>query len=253
LRAAVGWAARGIAQCEFCDHVGTAERLVADRDAIVFFTYRYDIEGSLADELITRLRYARPHMPIVMVESAPSSAAAQVREGLPTADATVTEGSRHFRRDVSRLIASATHRARRHTMSVTLAGLVPPPVQAAAGSAIERGHRPRSVRQLAAAVGVPRKTLDRRLGKAIRLTARQLIGWGRLLAAAMCLENPSATVSAVTAELEFASPSALRNLLQRYAGLTPTQLRQRGGADHLFDRLRKEIERGTRKGERATR
>jgi AraC-like DNA-binding protein len=79
--------------------------------------------------------------------------------------------------------------------------------------------------------------MDRRLSKAIRLSARQLIGWGRLLALSMQLEDTVAAVDAIAHELQFSSPSALRNLLQRYAGLTPTELRRLGGSAHLVTRL----------------
>jgi transcriptional regulator GlxA family with amidase domain len=112
--------------------------------------------------------------------------------------------------------------------------------------AIEHGDSPSSVRQLAAALGLPRKTLDRRLARTISLTARELIGWARLIALAIRLESSTLSADAIATELRFASPSAMRNLLQRYAGLTPRELRQRGGSEYLYGRLRAELGREPR-------
>lgn len=128
-------------------------------------------------------------------------------------------------------------------MAAQLARSVPPPARDVIQFTIERGDQPWSVRELASSLGIPRKTLDRRLAKAITLTARELIGWSRLIALAMRLESSAASADAIAAELRFASPSAMRNLLQRYAGLTPTEVRTQGGSEHLFSRLRTELRR----------
>jgi AraC-like DNA-binding protein len=45
------------------------------------------------------------------------------------------------------------------------------------------------------------------------------------------------TISRVAEELAFASPSALRNLLQRYARMTPTELRRAGGTEHMVNAM----------------
>jgi AraC-like DNA-binding protein len=137
-------------------------------------------------------------------------------------------------------------RARRREMAVQLARAVPDGARDAVQFTIEHGDSPWSVRQLAASLGLPRKTLDRRLARAIALTARELIGWARLIALAIRLESSTMSADSIADELRFASPSAMRNLLQRYAGLTPTELRQRGGSEYLFGRLRSELGRATR-------
>jgi transcriptional regulator GlxA family with amidase domain len=131
-------------------------------------------------------------------------------------------------------------------MAAQLARDVPSTAQEVVQFAIDHGDSPWSVRQLAASLGVPRKTLDRRLAKAITLTARELIGWARLIALAIRLESSTMSADGIAIELRFASPSAMRNLLQRYAGLTPTELRQRGGSEYLYGRLRAELRRVAR-------
>ena len=103
--------------------------------------------------------------------------------------------------------------------------------------AVEQGDRPRSVSELAAAVGIPRKSLDRQLAGTIPVTARELLTWGRLIAVSMRIADPAVTISRVADELAFASPSALRNLLQRYARLTPTELRRAGSTEHMVNAM----------------
>lgn len=137
-------------------------------------------------------------------------------------------------------------RARRREMAAQLARDVPEAARDAVQFTIENGDHPRSVRQLAASLGLPRKTLDRRLARTIALTARELLGWARLIALAIRLETSTMSADAIATELRFASPSAMRNLLQRYAGLTPTELRQRGGSEYLYGRLRAELGRKAR-------
>src|SRR5262245_6977447 len=97
---------------------------------------------------------------------------------------------------------SITHRegarrARRQDMAAQLAREVPPNARDAVQYVIEHGDQPSSVRELAAALGIPRKTLDRRLAKAIPLTARELIGWARLIALAMRLESSKTSADSI--------------------------------------------------------
>jgi AraC-like DNA-binding protein len=57
----------------------------------------------------------------------------------------------------------------------------------------------------------------------------KLIVWVRLFHAARLLDSPARTVENVALVLEYPSVSALRNQLQRYAGVTPQEVRERGG------------------------
>lgn len=127
--------------------------------------------------------------------------------------------------------------ATRAAIAERVARVVPASVRHVVRYAVEHGDRPRSVTQLAAAVGIPRKSLDRRLAENTRVTARALLTWGRLIAVAMRLADPTVNGSRVARDLRFASPSAMRNLLQRYAKLTPTELRRAGGTEPLVAML----------------
>ncbi|HKS07081.1 MAG TPA: AraC family transcriptional regulator [Gemmatimonadaceae bacterium] len=125
----------------------------------------------------------------------------------------------------------------RSLIAERVARVVPGSVRHIVRFAVEQGDRPRSVSELAAAVGIPRKSLDRQLAGTIPVTARELLTWGRLIAVSMRLTDPSVTTSRIAEELAFASPSALRNLLQRYARLTPTELRRAGCTEHMVNAM----------------
>jgi AraC-like DNA-binding protein len=85
-----------------------------------------------------------------------------------------------------------------------------------------------TVEMLADVIGVTRRTLVNRFRAAGFPPPSVFISWSRLLIAARLLENSFVSASCVARELHFASPSQFRGMLQRYTGLTPTELRQRG-------------------------
>jgi len=66
------------------------------------------------------------------------------------------------------------------------------------------------------------------------LRAEELLIWSRLLFTGALLELTSRTLESIANELEYASPTALRNQLKSYTGLTATQIRERG-FEALFD------------------
>ena len=64
-----------------------------------------------------------------------------------------------------------------------------------------------------------------------------MICWLRLLLVAHELEQPGYPVERIAVDFDFPSSTALRNMLKRYTGLRPAELRQNGGlrcALHLF-------------------
>lgn len=89
------------------------------------------------------------------------------------------------------------------------------------------------VAQLADALHLPRRTLGYRLLRAGAPPAAALISWSRLFVAAQLLVDEGRSVEQAALALGFASGSALRGMLQRYAGVTPRQLRDNGGLAHL--------------------
>jgi AraC-like DNA-binding protein len=92
-----------------------------------------------------------------------------------------------------------------------------------------------TVRRVAGVHGVHRNTLVVQLARAGLPPPRQVIAWSRLLVAAHLMEDPSRAVDGIALELDLASGSALRNMLRRYAGLRPSDVRARGGLACVLD------------------
>ncbi len=82
---------------------------------------------------------------------------------------------------------------------------------------------------VASALGISRKTLDRRLVRSLMPTAMRLIGWSRLLVSGHLLEKEECRADWIALEVGFEAGSPFRNMLKRYTGLTPSEVRQRGG------------------------
>jgi AraC-like DNA-binding protein len=115
----------------------------------------------------------------------------------------------------------------------TLAGRLPALVCEALDFCIRRARELPDVAQVAAALRLPRRTLGHRLMRLGVPPAASLISWGRLFMAAELLMDQARSVDDVALALGFASGSALRGMLRRYAGVTPRALRELGGAAHL--------------------
>jgi len=74
------------------------------------------------------------------------------------------------------------------------------------------------------------KTLNEHLRRSALPPLGQLITWCRLLRAAQLLGAPGGTLERTARRLSFPSAAALRAQLSRYLGLSPSELRRRGGA-----------------------
>lgn len=102
-------------------------------------------------------------------------------------------------------------------------------------------YRPITVGEVASALGVHRKTLCNRASVAGLPTPSALISWCRLLHAARLLDDAGRSVERTALVLGFGSGAALRNMLRRYTGLRPTELRTRGGSTLVISLLRAQI------------
>lgn len=94
-----------------------------------------------------------------------------------------------------------------------------------------------TVAQVARAMSVHRKTLVNRCAIEGAPSPGAIVAWCLLLLAAALLAPPGVTVEHVAMRLNFPSASALRNMLKRYAGLRPRDLRGEHGVDQLVARF----------------
>jgi AraC-like DNA-binding protein len=112
-----------------------------------------------------------------------------------------------------------------------------PTVRDAVLVAVTRAHENLSGDGLARLLSIPRRSLTKRLTLAGFPPPPRLLTWGRLIVAAQMLDDLNRSADAVSAALRFPSGSAFRNTCQRYVHATPTELRQRGGAEYVVSLL----------------
>jgi AraC-like DNA-binding protein len=86
-----------------------------------------------------------------------------------------------------------------------------------------------TVLDVARALGMHPKTLSTRLARAGLPPAQIVIGWCRLLMAARLMEDVGRPLEQVALHLNFPSGASLRNMLARYTGLKPSEVRENGG------------------------
>jgi len=96
-----------------------------------------------------------------------------------------------------------------------------------------------SVNDVARGLGIDRRTLYNHCRAAGAPPPQAVIGWCRLLAAAVQLDDPGRDVDHIACSLHFASGSALRNQFRRYTGLTTSQLRASGAVSTLMASFRR--------------
>ncbi len=94
---------------------------------------------------------------------------------------------------------------------------------------LDHADTPLSITDAAAAVGLKRRTLYRRLARLGYPPPETLIGWCRLLLAAHLLEDQGRSYDDVAYALDFPSGQALRSLLKRYVGVNGTEARAGDG------------------------
>jgi AraC-like DNA-binding protein len=102
-------------------------------------------------------------------------------------------------------------------------------------------ERATSVQAVAQVLGVHRKTLVNHCAQASLPPPGAVLAWCRLLLVGHFLETPGRTVEGIALRVEFASATALRNMLRRYTGLRPQQVRERGGLRCVVDAFRRSL------------
>lgn len=115
--------------------------------------------------------------------------------------------------------------------------VVPDATKPIVEAAIRLAPRAPAVVDLAFALGLSKRTLSRRLARAMLPQAGDLLAWARCLVAAVLLETGRTTVDAVARNLRFPSTVALRKTLRRVTGLRPTQIRDALGAQGVAEVL----------------
>lgn len=201
-----------------------------------------DYDGTPTLRSVRRLRDEFPSVPVVMYLPMSALVSGAVME---YARAGVSQLVFQGVDDLTSSLRSAVNAALDHVSAVAfgadLEPLIPPTIVPFLRYCLEHARRDITVEEVAAAMGVHRKTLVDRLKAAHLPSPRAMIGWCRLLIAARMLDDPGRTVEQVALKLDFPSGAALRNMFKRYTGLRTTEVRQNGGARCLVHAFKREL------------
>jgi AraC-like DNA-binding protein len=105
-------------------------------------------------------------------------------------------------------------------------------------------RRPRDLRrvsEVAEALGISRQTLGRWCRVHKYIGPEELLMWVRLLLVAALLEATDQTLESIAYEMQYGSPTALRNRIREYASLTATDLRD-GGLRLMLEAFHRRID-----------
>lgn len=221
---------------ELVEHGTSRLLLCAPQDAAGHDT------GSLLEQIVRGL----PHVATVGMASRlrgdPNDMLRLARSGV---HALLFEEDRRVPLLVRRALTEAATRCRNQHVWGNIAPLTPDRVRPMVSYGLLHAHEALTVDGVAHALGLHRKTLAERCALAGTLPPQLLLGWCRLLAAAALLEDRARPVDHIAIELDFPSGAAFRNMLKRYTGLTPAQLRAKGTIAEMSRRFRKAMMTGT--------
>ena len=229
-------AARDFGGVAFCPDAASLRRALRGAGAAVVLVDALDPTGAPAWPLVQSIRADFPMVPVIAYcdpKLTPSSdILALARAGVHEL---LISGIDDVRRALSRVLESADRQCMADEVLRLVSARLPAGARDTLTFFLRHAADSGSVTAAAAALGVDRKTLWNRLA-AVRLPPpSELSAWSRLLIAARRLDAPGRAADQVALELNFPSGSAFRNMLRRYTGLTPTELRARGGSRHLTE------------------
>lgn len=241
-RARLTDALRSEATVRNCERLVEVLALVEQGLATIVVLDHRDYDGNAALPVVRRLRDEYPSVPVVMylpmVALASGAVMDYARAGVSQL---VFQGVDDFKTSLRSAIDAALDQVSAGALAAEIEPLIPSTIVPFLRYCLEHSRRNITVEEVAAAMGVHRKTLVDRL-KAARLPSpRAMIGWSRLLMAARLLEDPGRTIEQVALKLDFPSGTALRNMFKRYTGLRTTEVRENGGVRCLLHAFKREL------------
>jgi AraC-like DNA-binding protein len=122
-----------------------------------------------------------------------------------------------------------------------IADVVPERLESLVRHALREPQAAHSVSAVADVLGLHRKTLANYCADAALPPPGELIAWCRLFLTAYLLGTTARTVERIALELDFASDTALRNMMKRYTGHSASEVRRHGGLPCAVDAFRKHL------------
>jgi AraC-like DNA-binding protein len=219
-----------------CDSWSDLARECA-RGASLLVVFDIYADGAPDFERIRQLRTAAPRAALVAyVDPARARPRDMFDAGRCGLEALVIQDENDAPEALASLISRATARGAATLVRPRVTGLRRA-VRDAVLLAVTRAHERLTPERLSRLIAVSRRALTRRLSEAELPPPHQLLTWGRLVVAAHLLEDGTRSADGVALALDFPSGSAFRNVCRRYVGATPLEIRARGGASFVIEKL----------------
>jgi AraC-like DNA-binding protein len=242
LRAAI----RGRYSVSLCDGWDAVRRL-CDAEPVSLAVLDLYVDGSMDLDPVRQLRRLYPRLvTIAYVSVGPDRIRDVFDAGRAGLDGLIIADRDDAPADLWAILEQAETRSVASWLRTALSHC-DPTVRDAVLVAVTRAHENLSGEGLARLLSIPRRSLTKRLTLAGFPPPPRLLTWGRLIVAAQMLDDLNRSADAVSAALKFPSGSAFRNTCQRYVHATPTELRQRGGAEYVVSLLLAESEQRPRR------
>lgn len=241
-RAHIERALKGRATLSFVDRIDSLTQLVEGGTVTCVLTELRDAEGERTGNTVSAIRQRFPAMPIVIcvsLEPVDVHELAHVPE-LRAAGVVIRAYD-----DMAGEVLNAIRSLPDHPAEVAILGTVhrhaPRQLVSLFDYLAHAATRPITVEQAAKGVRVPRRTLGDQLKRHGLPPMERLIGWMRLLHAMWKLDGQGRTVDSVASELQFKSGSALRHMVKRYTGKTPSEIWSLGGFTWLLGQFERTL------------
>jgi transcriptional regulator GlxA family with amidase domain len=229
-RARIQDALRGFARVALCEREADLLTMLGNATVSVIVVEPRDRTGTPTIPFVRAMREQFPNVPVVAYCAITPYTSSDV---LALARAGVNDLILRDIDDERVALRSALDAAHEHCLAEraleALTPAVPPSVLPFLTFCLQNAARPLTVGEAARALGVHRKTLVDRLTAAGLPSPSAIISWCRLLAASRLLEDAGRPVEQVALLLDFPSGASLRNMLKRYTGLRPAEIRENGG------------------------
>jgi AraC-like DNA-binding protein len=215
---------------------------LADGPAVAVVVAAYGQRVLECVELTRTLRVRYASLPVLIYHDPKSTTPRHLLAFFQAGAAEIVQKGEDFRHAFAAILSTAGHRVNARRMLERLEPVLPPQSRPLFEYLLENGEEPLTIEQAAAAVGVARRTLEKRLSRLGYPAPETLIGWCRLLLAAHLLEEQGRTFDEVALQLSFPSGMALRSMLKRYTGVSGRAAREGQGPvalvlTHLTEQL----------------
>jgi AraC-like DNA-binding protein len=243
-RLRIATAVRGHATVHF---VGTAGELLTDLVEarslpLALIVEPRDCDGRSTASIIRQLVAAHPALPIIGYCHAGFEHSRDILDlGVAGAHELLFHGIDDSGVALRGVLAAATQACAAAQVLSAIAPDIPDALLPMFEFCLAYPERATSVQVVAQVLGVHRKTLVNYCAQASLPPPGAVLAWCRLLLVGHFLETPGRTVEGIALRVEFASATALRNMLRRYTGLRPQQVRECGGLRCVVDAFRRRL------------